>query len=93
MPAAIEHLYAQHKVLSLVGVGDEEGLGGAVLLAVVEVELLHVVVRVADPDEGTELRRLLAFAFADHLLLPHPPALAEEVYAGRGTEEALFVAV
>ena len=38
-------------------VGDEEGLGGAVVLPV-EVELLHVLVRVADPYEGAHLGAL-----------------------------------
>lgn len=55
VPAAVEHLHAQHEMLALVGVGDEQRFGRAVLLAVVEVELLHVVVRVADSDEGTKL--------------------------------------
>ena len=93
MSTSVEHLYAQHKVFPFVGVGDEEGFGGAILFAVVEVQLLHVVVRIADADEGAELRGLFTFAFSYHLLLPQSPALAKEVDARRGTEESLFIAV
>lgn len=44
MTASIKHLYAQHKVLSLIGVRDEKGLGGAILLPIIQIQLLHVVV-------------------------------------------------
>jgi len=65
---AVEHFHREHKVLALVRVGDEKRLGRAVLLAV-EVELLHVLVRVADADERAQLRALLGLAVLQHLLL------------------------
>ena len=59
----------------------------------VEVELLHVLVGVADTDEGAELRSLLGLPCPRHLLPLLPPSVAVEVDAGRRTEEALLVAV
>lgn len=90
---AVEHFYGEHEVFALVRVGYVEGFRGAVLLAVVEVELLHVLVRVADADEGAELGGLFGFAFAEHLFLAQSPAITEEVYARGRAEEAFFVAV
>ena len=55
---AVEHLEGQLEMLPLITVTDEEGLGGTVVPPV-EVELLHVQVRVADPDEGAQLAALL----------------------------------
>merc|ERR1719220_3386408 len=50
-------------MLPLVRVTDEEGLCRAVMLSV-EVELLHILVRVADADEGAELAALVGLALA-----------------------------
>lgn len=93
MTIPIEHLDGQHKVFSFVGVRYVEGLSGAVLLAIVEVKLLHVLVGVADADEGTQLRGLLRLTLAQHALAPQPPSVPEQVDAGWWAEEALFVAV
>ena len=57
-PVAVEHLEAEHEVFPLVTVADEEGLGGAVVLPV-EVQLLHLLVGVADADEGAQLAAML----------------------------------
>jgi len=65
---SVEHFHREHKVLPLVRVGDEEGFGRAVLFPV-EVELLHVLVRVADADERAQLRTLLRLAVFQHLFL------------------------
>lgn len=59
----------------------------------VEVQLLHVLVGVADADERAQLAALLALAGALHLLALPPPAVAVEVDAGRRAEEPLLVAV
>lgn len=93
MSTSVEHLYAQHKVFPLVGVGDEESFGSAILFSIVEVQLLHVVVGIADANEGAQLRGLFTFTFSYHLLLPQSPAFAKEVDAWRWTEESLFIAV
>lgn len=93
MAVPIEHLDGQHEVFSLVRVGYVKGLGGTVLLAVVEVELLHVLVGVADADEGAQLRRLLGLSLAQHALASQPPPITEQVDARRRAEEALLVAV
>lgn len=93
VPGPVKHLHRQHKVFPLVRVGYEQRLGRTVLLPVVQVQLLHVLVRVADADERAQLRRLLRLALAQHLLLAQPPAVAEQVDAGRRAEEALLVAV
>ena len=78
--------------------GDYEGQGAHLS---VEVELLHVLVRVADADEGAELRRGLGLGGAGAAglrlaldgLAPPPPAVAVQVDARRRAEEALLVAV
>ena len=88
----VEHLQREHEVLPLVRVRYEERLRGAVVLPI-EVELLHVLVRVADADEGAELRTLLRFSCPLHLLPLPPPSVAVEIDAGGRTEEALLVAV
>ena len=59
----------------------------------VQVQLLHLLVAVADADEGTELSALLRLALPLHLLPLLPPAVTVEVDARRGTEESLLVAV
>jgi len=89
---AVEHLHRQHKVLSLVRVGDEKRLGRTVLLAI-EIQLLHVLVTAPDPDEGAQLRSLFALALLQHLLVPPTPAAPEEINARRWAEEALLIAV
>ena len=64
---AVEHLEAEHEVFPLVTVADEEGLGGAVVLPV-EVELLHLLVGVADANEGAQLAAVLRLPLGYHLL-------------------------
>ena len=64
---SIEHLEAEHEVFPLVTVADEEGLGGAVVFAV-EVELLHLLVRVADANECAQLAAVLRLTMRHHLL-------------------------
>lgn len=93
MSAAVEHLHRQHEVFPLVRVRNVKCLGGAILFAVVQIELLHVLVGVADTNKGAKLRGLFGLAVPEHLLLAHPPAVAEQVDAGRRTEESLLVAV
>lgn len=93
MAIAVEHFHRQHKVFALIGIGDEQRFGGAILFAVVQVQLLHILVGVADPDEGAQLRITFGDALAQHVLLSMAPAVAEQVDAGRRTEEALLVAV
>lgn len=91
--AAVEHFHREHKVLALVRVGDVESLCRAVLLAVVQIQLLHILIRIADADESAQLGTLLALALAQHLLLTHPPAVAEEVDARWWAEKPFLVAV
>ena len=79
-------------MLPLVAVGDEEGFRGAVVLSI-QVQLLHLLVGVADADEGAQLRVVLRGAGAVQLLPLALPALAVEVDARRRAEEPLFVAV
>ena len=55
---AVEHLEGQLEVFPLITVTDEEGLGRAVVPPV-QGELLHVQVRVANPDESAQLAALL----------------------------------
>lgn len=89
----VEHLHRQHEVLPLVGVGYVQSFGGAVLFAVVEVQLLHVVVGVPYADEGAELGRLIGVSVPEHLFVAETPPFAEEIDAGGRAEEAFFVAV
>lgn len=93
MPVSIEHLHGQHEVFPLIGVRYVQGLSGAVLLAIVKVQLLHVLVGVADANEGAQLGRLLCLTLTQHALAPQPPAIPKKVNARRRAEEALFVAV
>ena len=55
---AVEHLDGEHEVFALVRVRDEERFGRGVM-ATFQVELLHFLIRLTDPDEGTSLKVLL----------------------------------
>ena len=89
---AIEHFQRELEVFSLITIRYKEGLGSAVV-ATVEVQLLHVKVRVANSDKSTELGSLLAVSHAQQFLSLVPPAVSVQVDAGRRTEESLLVPV
>lgn len=93
MSRPVEHFNREHKVFSFIRIRNIQSLGGTILLAIVQVQLLHVLIGVADADEGAQLRGLLCLAFAQHLLLTQPPALPEQVDTGWRAEEPLLVAV
>ena len=50
----VEHFEGEHEVFSLITIRYEEGLGRAVV-ATVEVQLLHLLVRVSNSNKSTEL--------------------------------------
>ena len=51
---AIEHFQGELEVFPLITIRYEESLGRAVV-ATIQVELLHVQIRVSDPNKCTEL--------------------------------------
>ena len=59
----------------------------------VEIQLLHVLIRVPNPDERAQLRPLLRLPRPQHLLPLPPPAVAVQIHAGRGAEETLLIPV
>jgi len=89
----IEHSHHQHEVLPFVRVRDEQRFRGAILFAVVEVQRLQLLVGAPDTDERAHLRIRLGHAFAQQLLLPESPSVAEQIDARWRTKEPLFVAV
>src|SRR5579863_9664980 len=59
----------------------------------VEVQLLHVLVRVPNSDEGTKLCPLLTLSVLQELLPFPPPAVPIQVDAGGRAEKSLLVPV
>ena len=59
----------------------------------IKIQLLHILLAIPNPNKGAQLRVMLVIGMPLYLVLLLLPALAEEVDAGRGAEEALLVAV
>lgn len=90
---AIEQFHRQHEMFSFVGVGNEQRFGRTVLLAIVQVQLLHVLIRIADADKRAQLGSLLRFAVAMHFLLSVAPAVAKQVNTRWRTEETFLITI
>ena len=55
---SVKHLDGEHEVFTFVRVRDEQSLGRGVM-ASLQVELLHLLIRLTDPDKGTSLEILM----------------------------------
>lgn len=52
---AIEHFHRQHEVLPFVRIRNEQRFRRTILFAIVQVQLLHIVLRITDANECTQL--------------------------------------
>lgn len=73
---AVEHFHREHKMLTLIGIGNEQRLGRAILFAI-QIELLHILIRTADANEGAQLSAMLTLTLLQHLLVTATPTAAE----------------
>lgn len=73
---AVEHLHRQHKMFALIRIGNEQRLGRAILFAI-QIELLHILIRTTDADEGAQLSAMFTLALLQHLLVTAAPTAAE----------------